>query len=161
MKSNYTIEYASFGMRLGALLIDMAIAIGLLFFITPKIFSLIGEMDLNIDKDLSAGLLLGGLIFYLLGIPLIGILCRSFFECSKLQGTPGKLILGIKVVDFNFKRISFKSSFIRNIVKNFSGLFLYIGYLVALGDRKCMTWHDNAGKTYVIRKIKHDNLINL
>lgn len=158
-KSNQNLEYASFGMRLGALLIDIVLVIFILMFIFPKVIRQVSKIDFDIDKDLSGTLMISIILFFIIGIPFIGILYRSFFECSKLQGTPGKIILGIKVVDFNYNRISFKKSFLRNIIKNVSGLMLYIGYLVALGDKKCLTWHDSIAKTYVIRELKSNIII--
>ncbi|WP_421808653.1 RDD family protein [Flagellimonas sp.] len=159
MNSEDKIEYASFGMRLGAFLIDIVILILALFYIMPKIFRLIRESSFTIDKETGFVFIIVGVLLYFVGVPLLGVFCRALFECSKLQGTPGKAILEIQVVDLNFQRISFKKSFLRNFVKHFSGLLFGIGYLVALGNNKCLTWHDMAAKTQVIRRIKTKNLI--
>lgn len=148
IKKNY--EFANFGIRLGALLIDFILLVIIISFIIPKIISLLK----NNITDLSFESFLGLVFSYFIGIPIIGLFYRSLFESSKFQGTPGKIISGIKVVDHNIERLKFKQAFSRNFIKIFSALFLNIGYLVALGSEKCLTWHDKYAKTYVVREIK-------
>ncbi|EKT2069019.1 RDD family protein [Flavobacterium psychrophilum] len=148
IKKNY--EFANFGIRLGALLIDFVLLIVIMSYIIPKVIRLLK----NNITDLSFEYFLGLIFAYLIGVPILGLIYRSVFESSKFQGTPGKIITGIKVVDHNFERLKFKQALARNFMKIFSALVFYIGYLIALGNQKCLTWHDKFAKTYVIREIK-------
>ncbi|WP_420321731.1 RDD family protein [Flagellimonas sp.] len=150
--SSDNIEYASFGHRVGALLIDILLVfiiagILIVFVVAP----LMGELK-NVSKEVGGKIVAGLIFMYFFGLPILGILYRSLFECSKLQGTPGKAIIGIKVVGSDFKKISFAKALLRNFVKILSSLVIYIGYLVALGNEKCVTWHDSAANTFVIKK---------
>lgn len=150
--SNSKIEYASFGLRVAVLVVDLLIiAVSYIFLFTQILIPLLknyGTTNGELDGKIAVGLV----ITYFFGIPILGILYRALFECSKLQGTPGKAIVGIKVVNNNFKRISLLKALLRNLVKIVSSTVFYIGYLVAIGNEKCVTWHDSAADTFVIRK---------
>lgn len=74
------------------------------------------------------------------------------FESSQHEATPGKLILGIKVVDEDGRRISFAKATIRYFAKFISGFLLFIGFiLIAVHPRK-QGLHDLIAKTYVVTK---------
>lgn len=144
------VEYANFGLRLAAILIDGVFIVVLFFTIVAIAIPILANWPSPGGK-LSEVAIIGGLLLYFFGIPTCGILYRSFFESSKYQGTPGKIILNIQVVDEDMQRISFLRSVGRNVSKIFSS-FLMIGYLIALGDRKCRTLHDQMANTFVIMK---------
>lgn len=76
----------------------------------------------------------GSALWVILGMFLI----EPLFESSQLQATPGKLLLGIKVVDADGQRISFVRALLRRLAKWLSGpLTMNFGYLVvALTNRK-------------------------
>ncbi|MEC5395337.1 RDD family protein [Bergeyella sp. RCAD1439] len=149
VKKSY--EFANFGIRLGALLIDGLFLVLIMLFIIPKVIGL-----LNTDSsELSFSSFLLLVFSYFVGIPLAGLFYRSLFESSKFQGTPGKIVTKIKVVDHNFQRLTFKQALSRNAMKILSAMAFNIGYLSALGNDKCLTWHDKFAKTYVIREIDH------
>lgn len=70
-------------------------------------------------------------------------------ESSKWQGTLGKFIVGIKVVDHDGNRISFHRAFIRGLYRLLSFSMLLIGYLYIFGkSHRCL--HDIWSKTYVV-----------
>ncbi len=81
---------------------------------------------------------------------LIWLLYSMVFEASPLQGTVGKFICNIKVIDQNGHRLTYLRSFGRNIAKILSYLVLCIGFLWAAFSKKKLTWHDKIAKTYVI-----------
>ncbi|HLI82877.1 MAG TPA: RDD family protein [Bryobacteraceae bacterium] len=68
--------------------------------------------------------------------------------------TPGKLLLGLQVVDQQTGEIpGFGKMFLREIIGRFlSGLFLGIGYLWALFDKNGQAWHDKLAGTVVLRR---------
>lgn len=75
-------------------------------------------------------------------------------ESSPLQATVGKLLVGIKVTDYNGERISFKKGIIRFIGKFFSVLPWGIGFFVIIADRQKRSFHDRLAGTLVLRKRK-------
>ena len=81
---------------------------------------------------------------------LITILYWAIFEASPLMATPGKLALGIKVVDMNGQRISFLKSLGRNLGKIITGLTLNIGYVMAGFTVRKQALHDKMANALVI-----------
>ncbi len=123
-EQNKNYHYAGFWIRALALLLD-----GLIVFI-PSIF-----MSWVIPA-------VGGI--------LVSILYKPFFESSALQATPGKALLGIKVITLDGGRISFKQSFIRYASSLLSSALLMIGYIMAAFSDKKQTLHDQIADTFVI-----------
>ena len=126
-------EYAGFGIRLGALVIDRII--------------------LGIG---SAVLTYGGIYAFRLGsYEVIGVsamlqlLYFSVMESSSRQGTFGKMIVGIKVSDEYGNRLSFGKALVRSLGKIISGLILGIGFLMAAWDEKSQALHDKMAGTIV------------
>ena len=83
---------------------------------------------------------------------LIYILVGIFLDASTIQGSFGKMIMKIKIVDFNENRISLKTSIIRNLSKIISALPISIGFIWGLFDKKSQTWHDKIAKTLVAER---------
>jgi len=73
-------------------------------------------------------------------------------ESSTLQGTVGKLALGIKVVDLNGDKITFTRATGRYFSKIVSGLILCIGYIMVAFTDKKQGLHDIMAGTLVIKK---------
>lgn len=149
-ETHLPIEYANFGARLAAVILDGVIVAVAIFVIGLFIIPALSYMP-SPGARASEGIVIGAMFFYFFGIPIGSILYRSFFEASRHQGTPGKIILRIKVVGRDMKRISFGRAFGRNLSKILSSIMM-IGYLIALADRKCRTLHDLIADTYVIMK---------
>lgn len=144
------LEYANFGTRLVAVILDAVfVTIGII--VIFSVFGIAANADLANNDEVSAAFLFGALLFYFIGIPLGGLLYRSLFEASRHQGTPGKIIMGIKVVDPKGNRISVARALGRNLAKLLSS-FLLIGYLISLADKKGRTLHDLMADTRVLMK---------
>ena len=73
-------------------------------------------------------------------------------ESSKLKGTLGKLILGVKVTDLHQQKISLMKANIRYWSKIISILILLIGFLMIMTTSKKQGLHDMLAKTTVIKK---------
>jgi uncharacterized RDD family membrane protein YckC len=77
-------------------------------------------------------------------------------ESSKLQGSFGKHLMGIKIVNLNGERISFFRAMARNLVKiipQYINFFIYIVvYITIPFDKKKRGIHDMLCKTYVVYK---------
>lgn len=79
----------------------------------------------------------------------IWLVYSTVFEASPLQGTLGKRVLGIKVVDDEGERISVLRSVLRNVFKLSAYLSLSIGFIWAAFSRHKQAWHDYLARTYV------------
>ena len=130
------IEYAGFGARLGAYIIDSLI-IGIPFGITNTIISSINE---NISSFVS-----------ILGIFAIWLYFAKM-ESGPQQATIGKKISGIKVTDLNGNRISFAKASGRHFGKIISALIFLIGYLMVAFTEKKQALHDIIAGCLVIKK---------
>ena len=108
-------------------------------------------------------------VLYLLGIGIFGSLSQDaaivtamllpvlyfvwFLTLFRRGRTPGKLLLGLQVVDHQTGAIpGFGKMFLREIVGRFiSGLFFGIGYFWAIFDKNAQGWHDKIAGTVVIK----------
>jgi len=97
-------EYAGFWLRVGAALIDSLILSGIDF----------------IMKKLVSVKWIDGVLWIVYGLLAI------WFVSSKFQGTPGKILLKIKVIDLQGRRISFFRSVGRYCTYY---LFMFLGFL--------------------------------
>lgn len=126
----YSDIYASFWARIGAYVIDYIVFVVISF---------------------AAGAALGegaGLLAMFVAVFLYDVLMVS----SSLQGTVGKLALGIKVTDLAGERISFARSVGRFFAEWISALTLCIGYVMAAFTEQRQTLHDKIAGTLVVRK---------
>lgn len=73
-------------------------------------------------------------------------------EASSIQGTLGKKIMGIKVVDQIGNRMDLPKSMNRNLSKTLSILIFALGFIWILFDKKKQGWHDKLSKTFVVDK---------
>ena len=73
------------------------------------------------------------------------------FESSRLQATPGKLVIGIRVTDTLGQRLSFWMAAGRYVSKYVSQLTLGIGYIMAAFTPKAQALHDELADTLVIK----------
>ncbi len=88
-------------------------------------------------------------------IPVLGGLAVAFFyapilESSEIRATIGKHLMGIQVTDMQGGRITFRDALIRNLLKAFSTLLLFLGFFVALFTEKKQTVHDLVADTLVV-----------
>ena len=145
------VEYAGFGIRFLAWLIDFFI----LFFLSFIIGFIFRGFTYLIGWS-GAYLIIGwgGVSFdfidYFLGF-VTDLLYLTLFWSSSFQGTPGKILLGLKIVDANGNKISYSTALIRYISTIISSLLLGIGYLLIIFDGKKQALHDKLASTYVIK----------
>jgi len=96
-------------------------------------------------------------VTYLACLLLFGVAYLVCFHSSKRQATPGKMLIGIKVVDYNGNRIGFLRSLARYFSMFLSGFFL-IGFLIAGFTKRKQALHDFICKTYVVNA--KDEILN-
>jgi len=76
----------------------------------------------------------------------------AIMESSKNQGTVGKLILKIKVVDQQGEAITFGKATLRHLGRILSMLTFLIGFIIIFFTKKQQCLHDLIAKTLVINK---------
>ena len=74
--------------------------------------------------------------------------------------TPGKIILGIKQVNYKYQKLGFFHIFIRLISYAFSALPFCIGFIMIDYNKKSRGLHDYIANTYVIR-VPDDELVSI
>ncbi len=154
-------DYASFGARLGGLLLDQ-ILYGLLvaLFAVPGIILIVQSVD-DCDRigdeirctsdQLNAGALAGGIALIVIGALLVGFLYLR--ALGRTGQTWGRQIVGIRVVrKDDGQPLGFWRAFGRQIVEGvISGNLCFLGYLWMLWDKDKQTWHDKIVDSIVIR----------
>lgn len=82
----------------------------------------------------------------------IAWLYEAMFTASTYQATPGKMLVGLKVVDLQGNRISFARATGRHFAKIISGIICGIGYIMAAFDERKRGLHDQMASTLVVYK---------
>lgn len=155
-------NYASFGQRLVAVIIDIVIIGVAQSFIIVPLLAAVGlgfassaeNMDFSNPEE-SAGMIAG--IMALIGgywilATCIQILYFTFMESSKNQATVGKMAMGIIVTDLNGGKLDFSKALVRNLCKIISNLTMLIGYIMAAFTEKKQALHDMIASTLVVKK---------
>ena len=127
------ILYAGFGIRFVAMLLD-GIIIGIPIFLLTLFFKTL----LGIDA-FSYILQLAAIIF-------------TIYMDGMKGGTPGKLILKLKIVNDQGKLIGIPAAILRYIGKFVSMLTFGIGFLMILWTKKKQGLHDKIAGTFVVRR---------
>lgn len=133
-------EYASFGSRFAAVLLDQI----LLFFVVGAL-TLVAGGSIAGEQSPEQGLMWNGISLVITWLYFAGM------ESSGQMATLGKRALGLRVTDLDGERISFGRATGRHFGKILSGLALCIGYLVMISDARKQTWHDKMAGCVVIK----------
>lgn len=147
------ITYASFYERALSRLIDSVFY--LVMILTP-IIAISGTSDFS--------LLLTNIYNFVLFVLSVAVIVLPLEICmiSKIGGTPGKLLMGIRVQKENGKYLTLKEAFIRTTLgKAVSGLFFGLGYFWILKNDKHQGWHDMIMGSVVVRRISYGWLIGV
>ena len=151
------IQEAGFVSRLAAFVLDVVIVtICSLAFsaLNTVILNFFGfdARDLNLEALTSSVLaLLQFAIFALAGLTVLLFIPAYFVLCWVLVGaTPGKYVLGLKVLRTSGQRISWWRAIIRLVGYWISALPLFLGYLWILVGARRQGWHDKLADTIVV-----------
>jgi uncharacterized RDD family membrane protein YckC len=139
--------YAGFWLRFVALLIDGLIlgAVGLMFG-----FGMVAIVAAGVTPQDNAGLfILMQVVLQLVSIA-IGIAYEIYF-IRKFDATPGKMVLGLKLVRADGTKLTVGRIVGRYFGKMVSSFTLMIGYIIAAFDDQKRTLHDRMCDTRVIR----------
>lgn len=150
--------YATFWQRLGAHIVDhvaldlIVPVVGLVYYWIFVILFLEFHAGANEsisyhDQEKFEYFIMG----LLLVVFLVAFSYSVFFESSRFQATPGKLLFGLKVTDLSGNRISFLRASGRFLSKVFSRFF-YIGYLIQPFTEHKQAIHDMMAETLVVER---------
>jgi uncharacterized RDD family membrane protein YckC len=123
------VEYGGFWIRVGAYLLDAILLI---------IVQLILQQMLESSTQASLANAVFGWLY--------------FAGCeSMIRGTPGKLVLGMRVADMNGNDISFLRATGRYFAKILSGLILLLGFVMVAFTSNKQGLHDKIAGTLVLK----------
>lgn len=144
----HVVKYASAGRRFAAHLIDAFILNVIL--IVPSFAGgfLAGLLGGMFDAERAALLVMATGWMIGLAVPMLYAL---YFWTRKNGATPGKMVLGIRIVGTGGEPLTRKQSLIRWLGYVPSGLVLGLGYLAMLWDSENRCWHDRMANTHVVR----------
>lgn len=139
-------HYAGFVSRLVAFAIDIAIVVILLIVGGWLIQTVNSFFQLDLPFELPPILLA-----VIAGISAFLVSASYYIFFWTLTGqTPGKLLLGLRVVGMKNDQITLWQGIRRYIGYYISALALYAGYWWVLIDNRRQGWHDKLASTYVV-----------
>jgi len=147
MRGMGEVEYAGFWVRLAAIMLDSIILTIAYLLIAICGFGLMMVVE-PISSSLAGLIAIGLFLIIILG----SIAYYPFFLITK-GATPGKLILGLVVVDSNYQYpLSIGSALLREILGReiVDGITMGLGNLLIIFDSKKQSLHDRIGGTYVV-----------
>ena len=144
------VEFADFGPRLVAYLIDILIVVGF-WIIGTVIWATVAAGTGGITTrgmDAAAGAVLTVVVIV---FTLVSLAYFPYFW-ARSGATPGMRMMGIRVVrDLDGGPISTGQAILRLVGYWVSGLVLYLGYIWILIDKRRRGWHDLIAGTVVIK----------
>lgn len=142
-------EPAGFLLRFAAIFVD-----GIILFLGMMILGVIIVVILMVNAHGRSEIPESGpLAVAINGIFIIATVAyHAGLESSRMQGTLGKYICGIKVVDSTGERISLGLGIGRIFAKYLSAIICYIGFLMAAFNEDKRTLHDMITNTEVVKR---------
>ncbi len=161
-ESTGQVNYAGFGKRFAAMVIDSVIVI---FFCAPlqnqfykytswylKRSVKFGSSDYEIKMKMFDKIDNLSFICFMLFVAIATWCYYAGMESSPWRATLGKKLLGLEVTDEDGDRISFIQASGRYFGKILSGMILYFGYFAMLVSPTKQTWHDGMSGCIVKEK---------
>ena len=140
------VKYAGFWIRLGAVLIDLMVMGVVLYIPSTVIYGSeywVGDQFFYGFWDLMFSYVL----------PLVG----TIWFWLRFSGTPGKMVLKLKIVDAGTgNKLTFGQAIGRYFAYILSAIPFFLGYIWVGFDKRKQGWHDKLAGTIVIRNIKND-----
>ncbi len=137
-----TVRYAGFWIRVLAAIIDSIIILAVTF---PLLYAVYGQAALSSEEFVQGPAEI--LISYVL--PMVFTIALWI----KFGGTPGKRILGLKVLDEKtHQHLALGGSVLRYIGYFASMIVLFLGIIWVAFDKKKKGWHDHIAGTIVIKE---------
>ncbi len=132
-------QYMGFWVRFGAWLLDTFLLLFILLFVGALVQSGVVSTSYAMIR--------------LLDLAVYSLFALYFWLFTGLKGqTPGKMIVGIKVVDRRGQMPGLGRAALRELLgKLASTIVLFLGFFWAGWDRQKQAWHDKLAGTYVIK----------
>jgi uncharacterized RDD family membrane protein YckC len=147
-------RYGGFWRRLVAYTIDKVILYFISLFLLLTAFLALGRGSISLSSIAATGDIPAGMglivIFYAIAMFITDMLYFIWFHGSVGQ-TPGKMLLGLRVIQLSGDDMTFGVAFLRWVGTLVSILFLSLGYLWIAIDGEKQGWHDKIAATLVIR----------
>ncbi|MHB9028933.1 MAG: RDD family protein [Candidatus Latescibacterota bacterium] len=142
--------YAGFWKRAGALVVDMTLVYSLMivsfYAVAPGVSALESRITI---PELLEGQFLEFITTFLF------LICHwlyyALLESSRLQATPGKLLLRIRVTDLQGRPVTFVRASFRNLGKLLSEFTYWIGFLMAGFSPRRQALHDYLAGCVVVK----------
>lgn len=156
--------YASFGRRFGASVLDFfitgllltSIAIGLGVLLAVVIAAVaVNRMEPGSELRGESAMLVAAVTVFgalVIAAVLIVVYLLYFTLFTGWRGqTPGKMLVGIRVVDAAGEFPGLRRAFMREVVGKFlSSTAFYVGFLWPIWDPQKQAWHDKIAETWVV-----------
>jgi len=148
-------KFAGFWRRLIAYLIDstiISIVLVILWMIAMMAFFIgaaTGEESAWIPDLANPTKISSVMIFIWLFLFVITIGYFTYFHGTTGR-TPGKMLLGLQVVNEDGTPVTFGIAFLRSVSYLVSGVIFYLGFIWAAFDKRKQGWHDKIAGTVVI-----------
>lgn len=144
-----TLVYAGIFKRFCAIVIDSLLVnvVNVPLAVVGMFILASAEMEHNLSDEAGA---FG--IMVLLAVLTAWVALYFTWFTGRFGATPGKMMLGIKVVRPDGSRISYKRAFGRFLAHQLSGAIFYIGYIIACFDDQRRGLHDHICDTRVVEK---------
>lgn len=143
LPTNFEPKYAGFWIRLWAFLIDLIIVSALSGLLIKPIFR---ALDLAITKP-------SAFMFSPYKVAALVLLLLYFMLMTKIAGqTIGKMIMGIRVVRMDGKKLNWSAVLFREGFGRFISQMLWFAYLFVLFMPKKQALHDIFGNTVVVHE---------
>ena len=138
--------YGGFWVRAGAYLLD-ALIIGLPQVLAQTVIS----PETMVPREPGDPMPPAEVAWFLVNV-VVGWLYWAGMHSSQYQATLGKLVFGLRVVDYDGERISFLRATGRHFATILSAMILMIGYIMVAFTRRRQALHDLIAQTLVVRK---------
>ena len=153
--SNFQGQYAGFVSRSIAFVLDMIVVSLVSILFTLFLSLIIDFFGLNpMINNLTGGHFLATLqeITLLMGALFTSLFSLVYFLFFWVVAgfTPGKGLLGLRVVRSNGQPVTIGPALLRYVGYWLSALFLFLGFFWVIVDRRKQGWHDKIGRTIVI-----------
>jgi uncharacterized RDD family membrane protein YckC len=157
-RKSYFGNYAGFASRLIAFIVDIIVisivlvASGWFIHTSLDMLGIVPFLYRLFQNSASVTAILDFLLGPVFGsfVSLIFIFFYYIFFWMAAGQTPGKYLMGVKVVALNYRKLRFRHAFLRYIGYFISGLALGLGYFWILVDDERRGWHDRIANTCVI-----------
>jgi uncharacterized RDD family membrane protein YckC len=158
LASEETAQYGGFWIRFCARLLDglfLLIVRGPLMVINAtivRLHSLPASGSMGAPENIAR---LGNLLTFQAAYLLLGMILSLAYEVffvGRFGGTPGKLLLHLRIVRSDFSRVTYGRAAVRFFGLLLSDLTMYIGYLMVAFDPQRRALHDYLADTRVIKR---------